>query len=194
MHPALLTPALPPALSLLPPTLSHGTALQVLTLHQEGLLDPDIAHHAGVSLATVKRYRKALELPGNCPKNQLGELGEGVFQQEALRRGFHVTRHPHGHPFDFTVQGLRVEVKTAQREPNGSFRFRLQQNRVSFQGIHRYPKDYGKDTDVLALVCMREAPAVYLLDSSRVQESIRVRPQDPTHPLNVHLEDWSIFT
>jgi len=123
----------------------------LIALHAQGLLNGPLAAELGVSVATLKRRKHALGLGPNCPRNQLGALGERLFAQEACAHG--CPAQPaggHRHPFDLQVGGLRVDVKTAV-ESGGSWRFRLPEWRTSQSGPATH-KDYTRDCDLLALV------------------------------------------
>lgn len=124
---------------------------RLIALHAQGLLNGPLAAQLGVSVATVKRWKKRLGLGPNCPRNVLGALGEELFNQEAwARRKPGVPAGGHGHPFDLQVGAVRVDVKTAV-ESGGSWRFRLPEWRTSQSGPATY-KDYIRDCDLLALV------------------------------------------
>jgi hypothetical protein len=111
------------------------TALQVQQIkdaHTAGMLDPAIAQHAGVSLATVKRYRDRLGLSTHCVTAQRGKLGEQLVAAEAARLGLTVDWHAQesdGH--DLLINGQRVDAKAAMQLTDGVWRFRTPRIRWS---------------------------------------------------------------
>lgn len=147
--------------------------------HARGLTDAQVAHEAGVSIATVKRVRARLGLPTRCATALRGQAGEAFVAREATARGLPVQWRAHvGDRHDLTVAGRRVDVKTARQMPDGSWRFRLTRTRQSYYNTYRYEKDYAADCDVLALVCESRdgsPPQVYFLESTAAPTSVRVR-------------------
>lgn len=124
---------------------------QLIALHAQGLLNGPLAAELGVSAATLKRLKKRLDLGPNCPRNQLGALGERLFAQEAWAQGWPAHQAGgHRHPFDLQVGAVRVDVKTSV-ESGGAWRFRLPALRTSQSGPATH-KDYPRDCDLLALV------------------------------------------
>lgn len=157
------------------------TALQVEHIkaaHTAGMLDPAIAQHAGVSLATVKRYRDRLGLTTHCVTAQRGRLGEQLVADEAARLGFSVDWHDNQHDgHDLLIGGQRVDVKATMQLVNGSWRFRLPGIRCSFFGEYAYRKNYAEDCEVIALVALypdETPPDFYLLSSRNLPGDIRI--------------------
>lgn len=165
----------------------------ILDAHASGLLDPDIAKHAGVSLASVKRYRSKLGLETHCTTAQRGSYGERLFAGLAQNQGLEVTwRTRENAPHDLTVAGRRVDVKTALRDA-GVWRFRLSEYRSSFLGKYTYFKNYQEDCDVLALVCLfstAREPDLYLLQSDGLSRDLRVRRGGHYEPFR---DAWEVF-
>lgn len=158
------------------------TALQVQQIkdaHTAGMLDPAIAQHAGVSLATVKRYRDRLGLSTHCVTAQRGRLGEQLVAAEAARLGFTVDWHTRERDgYDLFIGGQRVDAKAAMQLTDSSWRFRTPRIRVSFFGQYAYCKNYAEDSEVIALVALysdETPPDFYLLSSRTLPEDIRIR-------------------
>ena len=160
--------------------------------HAAGQLDAAIA---GVSLSAVKRIRTWLGLMTNCVTAQRGRHGEKVVAQAARTRGLKVEwRTYDAEKHDLLVSGLRVDVKTAMQQPDGTWKFRLPLVRASFGAQYRYPKDYAADCEVIVLCCLYQdgrTPPLYMLSSAGL----------PTHILITSgfshltaLEDWSLLT
>ncbi|MFD2610362.1 hypothetical protein ACFSR9_13085 [Deinococcus taklimakanensis] len=152
----------------------------IVKAHAAGHLDLQIAQLAGVSLTTVKRYRRKFGLETNCVTNRRGKLGEQLVYDEATRRGLNVEwRDRHNGAFDLYVQGQRVDAKASMQMVGGAWRFRLSDRRPSFYGQYMYRKDYAADCDVVALVALypdgRE-PDFYLLDSRTLPRDVRIQP------------------
>lgn len=166
----------------------------VQTAHSQGLLDREIASRSGVSLSSVKRIRKDLALPTNCPINRRGRKGEQLVADAARRRGLTVEwRELDGEKFDLIIQGLRVDVKTAAPSPDGRWRFRLPDTRPSFYGQYSYGKDYAADTDLIILAALDTTETTaefYVLPSRDLPTHIRVRPGSNS---DVHLDAWHLF-
>ncbi|PNY81657.1 hypothetical protein [Deinococcus koreensis] len=128
---------------------------RLVNLHRQGLLNADLAKELNLSLATVKRWKKRLQLGVNCPDNLLGRQGERFVLAEAGRLSLPASHSgPHHHPYDLMIAGQRVDVKTASYSPAYSgWRFRLPRERSSFySSARRTPKAYERDCDWLALV------------------------------------------
>ena len=105
--------------------------LIIVQAHGEGHLDPAIAHLAGVSIATVKRYRTKLGLETNCVTAKRGKLGEQLTFDEAERRGLKAEwRVKHNGEFDLYVSDQRVDAKASMQLADGSWRFRLPETRA----------------------------------------------------------------
>ncbi|WP_143068420.1 hypothetical protein [Deinococcus reticulitermitis] len=167
---------------------------QIQTAHAHGLLDLEIAERTGVSLSSVKRVRKDLALPSNCPVNRRGRKGEQLVADAASRRGLTVKwRSVDGEKFDLTIQGLRVDVKAAAPSADGSWRFRLPKTRPSFYGQYTYDKDYAADTDIVILAALDTAEThaeFYILPSQNLPSHIGVRPGSGS---DAHLDAWHLF-
>lgn len=159
--------------------ISQEQIQQIQAAHQLGQLDPGIAQYAGVSLATVKRYRTQFGLKTNCVTALRGELGEQLVANHAAARGLSVAwRAGHNDKHDLVIAGQRVDAKATMRLANGSWRFRLPSRRQSFYQQYSYPKDYAADCDVIALVALHlgtQNPDVYLLPSTALPSDIRIR-------------------
>ena len=154
------------------------TAVQ--EVHALGLLDHQIAQHVGVSLNTVKRYRKLLGLVSNCPRNAAGKLAEQLTAAILRSQGLEVTVAPGHNPrFDLLVSGLRVDVKDGRARPKGAVQFDLRTKRPSNRRQYFYTKDYRRDTDFLALAVVVKGVLthLYLLPSSLWKRSITVHPE-----------------
>lgn len=148
--------------------------------HALGFLDSQIADHAGVSLTTVKRYRKKFDLETNCETAQRGRQGEQFVADRASAIGLKVTWRPRdGAEYDLLIADWRVDVKSSMRLEEGLWRFRLPENRKSFYGRYTYKKRVAEDCDMLGLVCLypdvRE-PDVYFVGSQYAPKEIRIRP------------------
>lgn len=152
----------------------------IIKAHAEGHLDPAIARLAGISIATVKRYRTKLGLETNCVTAKRGKLGEQLTFTEAEQRGLDAEwRKGHNDEFDLYVQGQRVDAKASMQLANGSWRFRLPTKRPSFYGQYEYAKDYAADCEVVVLVALypdERKPDYYLLDSKSLPSDVRIRP------------------
>lgn len=160
--------------------------------HAAGKLDPAIAQAAGVSIATVKRYRDRLGLETNSEATRRGKLGERLVAQEAISRGFEIEWREHENDvYDLYINDQRVDAKASMQLTDGSWRFRLSHWRSSFFGQYRYYKDYAADCEVVALVALypdgRE-PDFYLLDSKTLPGDIRIRPRGIFHDFK---NDWT---
>ena len=173
------------------------TALQVQQIkaaHTAGMLDPAIAQHAGVSLATVKRYRDRLGLSTHCITAQRGRLGEQLVAAEAARMGFSVDWHDNQHDgHDLLIGGKRVDVKATMELADGSWRFRLPGIRCSFFGQYVYCKNYAEDCEVIGLVALypdETPPDFYLLSSRHLPEDIRIRRGGPFESAR---GDWGLL-
>lgn len=153
---------------------------QIIDAHALGLLDPAIASRAGVSIATVKRYRDRLGLETNSVTAKRGRLGERLVAEEALRRGFSVEwREKENAAYDLYVNSQKVDAKATMQLGDGSWRFRLHTTRVSYYHQYSYPKDYAADCDLVVLVTLYPdgcAPDFYLLESDSLPGDIRIRP------------------
>lgn len=159
-----------------------------------GFLDNGIAVYAGVSVATVKRYRGQMGLKTNCKTALRGELGERLVAEEAGRRGHRVEwRRKASEKFDLYVNDLRVEVKTALQSEDSSWRFRLPTKRSSYFGQYEYSKDYGGDCEVIALVALYpdgRTPDYYLFPSKTVSQDVRIRLPSI---YDASKNDWSLL-
>ena len=148
--------------------------------HADGLLDNAIAERAGVSVATVKRYRTKLGLETHCVTTLRGREGERRVAEVARLAGLEVQwRERDGERHDLIIGGLRVDVKAAMQDENDTWRFSLPTIRASYYGRYSYPKDYEQDCEVVALVCLRLdglEPSIYLLGTKNLLEEIRIRP------------------
>lgn len=123
--------------------------------HALGLTDSATARHAGVSLSSVKRYRKRLGLSSACVTQMRGQEGEQLVAVRAAARSLHVAwRHRHDEGYDLLIEGQRIDAKTTLRRRDGSWRFYLPRVRRSFHGQYTYTKNYAADCDVLALVAL----------------------------------------
>lgn len=154
--------------------------LIIVQAHGEGHLDPAIAHLAGVSIATVKRYRTKLGLETNCVTAKRGKLGEQLTFDEAERRGLKAEwRVKHNGEFDLYVSDQRVDAKASMQLADGSWRFRLHTTRSSFYGQYAYAKDYAADCEVVVFVALYpdgRTPDFFLLDSDTLPSDVRIRP------------------
>lgn len=150
----------------------------IVAHYELGLPDGQVARLAGVSLATVKRYRQRLGLPTRDVKARRGRFGERVVLERAQALGLAVEWRGHATaPYDLRIEGRRVDVKAASRGRNGGWRFRLGGVRSSFHSRYRYRKDYAADCEVVALVCLQgedEPVAVYLLESGTVPSNVQI--------------------
>jgi len=173
---------------------SRITALQehvIRSGHARGLLDHEVAKAAGVSVATVKRYRRKLGLSANCARNRLGRAGEEYFASLARQAGLHVAwPQVRNAPFDVLVNGWRVDVKTARPDRRGWVRLRLPGVRRSFRGRYAYGKAYARDSDVIACVVVPSSEyalhGVVLLPSCDAKGRW-LRPEEFRMP------DWSLL-
>ena len=163
--------------------------------HADGLLDNAIATRAGVSVATVKRYRKAMGLETNCLTTLRGREGERRVKDAALLLGMTVVwRKRDNAKHDLTINGQRVDVKAAMEEADGSWRFSLPRLRTSYYGRYVYTKDYERDCEAVALVCLRldgGEPSIYLMNSIGLPKEVRIHPGQ-TH--QEALEAWHLFS
>lgn len=135
--------------------LTPAVQAQLLALHAQGQLNHELAAALGVSVATVKRWKRVLSLGANCPDNLLGLEAERFVLTEARARGLTAAHSgPHSHPFDLVISGQRVDVKAASYSPAyRGWRFRLPRWRSSFNSTaRRTPKAYERDCEWLALV------------------------------------------
>ncbi len=163
--------------------------------HADGLLDFAISQRAGVSIPTVKRYRTKLGLVTNCVTTLRGREGEQRVRAAALLLGLNVIwRKRDNARHDLTVAGLRVDVKAAMQEIDGSWRFPLPRVRSSNMGRYSYDKHYEKDCELIALVCLRAdggEPSMYFLDSRNLPADVRVRSGLTYQEA---LEAWHLFS
>ena len=174
--------------------ISSTQITQIQLAHAAGLLDGAIAHSAGVSLSTVKRVRKNLGLETNSVTAQRGRQGEEIVAQAARTRGLKVVWRSHDtEKHDLSISGLRVDVKTAMQQPDGTWKYRLPVIRASFGHQYEYPKDYAADCEVIVLCCLyldgSEAD-LYMLSSIGLPGTVRIIPG--TSHLAA-LEDWSLL-
>ena len=167
---------------------------QIQLAHAAGQLDGAIAASAGVSLSTVKRVRTRLGLETHCVTAQRGRHGEGVVAQAARTLGIKVEwRTYNAEKHDLLVSGLRVDVKTAMQQLDGTWKFRLPLVRVSFGARYKYPKDYAADCEVVVLCCLYldgRTPDLYMLSSIDLPRSLRITA-GVSHL--AALEDWSLL-
>ena len=174
--------------------ISNVQITQIQLAHAAGLLDGAIAHSAGVSLSTVKRVRKNLGLETNSVTALRGRQGEKVAAQAARTRGLKVEWRTHDTAkHDLVVSGLRVDVKTAMQQPDGTWKYRLPKIRASFGHQYEYPKDYAADCEVIVLCCLYldgRTPDLYMLSSTALPGTVRIIPG--TSHLAA-LEDWSML-
>ncbi|MBI0445362.1 hypothetical protein [Deinococcus sp. DB0503] len=158
--------------------------------HACGLKDSELAELFGASRSTIKRRRETLGLPGNCPRNTTGKLGEQLVAAYLTGQGFKVTPiGGHNPPSDLLVNGWRVDVKASRdvetlRSGLTSVQFRLPSLRSSNMSEYRHRKDYQRDTDFFALAALagQEMTHLYLLPVSRWQGTITVHPDSPFCP------------
>ena len=166
----------------------------IVQAHMNGHLDPAIARIAGVSIATVKRYRTKFGLKTTCETALRGEQGEHLTFQEATRLGLKAEWRPgHNDEFDLYVNGERVDAKASMQCADGSWRFRLPAQRTSFFGQYAYTKDYAQDCEVVALVALYpdgRTPDFYLLSSKTLPGDVRIRPGGP---YDAFRNDWSLL-
>ena len=165
--------------------------------HADGLLDNAIARRAGVSRSTVKRVRKEHGLATHCVTAIRGRKGEEKVAEAAILTGLSleiVWRKRDNDKHDLTIADQRVDVKASMQLADGSWKFRLPTIRASNSGQYRYPKDYERDCELLALVCEHpdgREPSIYLLSSSHLPRTIRIRPGQTYQDA---LEAWHLFT
>lgn len=166
----------------------------IVQAHAEGHLDPAVARIAGVSIATVKRYRNKFKLKTTCETALRGEQGEELTFHEAVRRGMKAEwREGHNDKYDLYVNDERVDAKASMQCADGSWRFRLPAERTSFFGQYAYAKHYAQDCEVVALVALypdgRE-PDFYLLGSKTLPSDVRIRPGGV---YDAFRNDWSLL-
>lgn len=164
--------------------MNEGRDEQVRAAHARGLTDAAVAAEVGVSIATVKRIRARLGLKTKCVTALRGREGEEQVAAAAQALGLHVEWRPvEGAPHDLMIEGLRVDAKTTQADERGHCRFRLGGARQSYYNRYSYAKDYVRDCELLALVCLPAAggpPSVYFLNSVLARRDVRVRLGAPT--------------
>ena len=174
--------------------LSTALIESITQAHSRGLCDQDIARYADISISSVKRHRNTLGLETRSITARRGSYGEKLFAGLAEDRGLEVAwRSRENASYDLLVEGQRVDVKTAMREMGGVWRFRLSEVRSSFMGQYQYRKDYARDADVLALVCLFPdawEPRLYLLGSSQLPREVRIRVGGSFEPFH---DAWEIF-
>lgn len=175
--------------------ISPDQIAKIHILNALGARDNRIAKEVGVSLSTVKRYRKAQALTQNCPSNALGAKGEAIVADAARARNFKVElRKRNSEAYDFKINGFLVDVKTARENVNGTYRFRLAATRRSYYGKYKYAKDYSSDCDMVALVCVPQDgsyPTVYLLDAAYLPQNITI---SANKRYEASREDWGVFS
>lgn len=176
------------------PITATQTAL-ITEAHARGLTDAAIARHSGVSLSTVKRQRDTLGLSTAFDRALRGKKGERLLVHLAHARGLRTAWGPaHNGPYDLRIEGLRVDVKTSMRRPDGSWRFRLPQSRTSFHATYAYPKNYAADCDLVALVALypdEREPDVYFIDSAATPPNVVLRPGGV---YDAFRNDWTLLT
>lgn len=152
---------------------------QIKALHAAGKLDPEIVQATGLSVSTVKRYRKKLGLTTNCETARRGTLGEQMTARQAAALGLRVEwRTVEGEKHDLVIEGQRVDAKAAMRQADGAWRFRLQATRPSFYGKYQYDKNYAQDCELLVLICLYPdgQPAdFYLIGSAHAPHEVRIK-------------------
>lgn len=162
--------------------------------HAKGAFDNEIASAAGVSLNTVKRYRKELGLHHNNRSNQIGALGEQILFDEAKARGYRVERHKNNRDgYDLIINNFLVDVKTAEMHGRNGFRFRLPARRPSLYGQYDYEKIYADDCHVIVLVCIgkgNSAPKFYFFESWHAPMDISI---SHGNPYTDFLDHWAVF-
>ncbi|GGS15622.1 hypothetical protein GCM10008961_03830 [Deinococcus knuensis] len=162
----------------------EGMDEQVRAAHARGLTDAGVAAEVGVSIATVKRVRSRLGLKTKCVTALRGREGEELVAAAAQALGLNVEWRPvEGAPHDLMIEGLRVDAKTTQADVQGRCRFRLGGARQSYYNRYSYAKDYVRDCELLALVCLPSdggPPSVYFLNSVLARRDVRVRLGMPT--------------
>ncbi|WP_152550588.1 hypothetical protein [Deinococcus sp. RL] len=175
-------------------TISALQLALVTEAHSLGYSDAAIARHAQISLSSVKRCRVRLGLPTTSVTQQRGKLGERLVAQLAASRGLRVVWSPrHDARHDLVIQGARVDVKTALRRTDGTWRFRLPATRPSFRSQYQYRKDYAADSELLALLALypdKRDPDVYFLDSTSAPTNVVVGRGGAYDALK---NDWSVL-
>lgn len=174
--------------------ITHQQQSIIIKSHSEGHLDRAIAHLAGVSVSTVRRYRKRLGLPTKCTTTKRGKIGERHTLEVATLRGLKAEmREGHNASFDLYVSDRRLDAKTSMQLANGKWRFRLPTRRRSYYGQYEYTKDYASDCDVVVLVALYpdgRTPDFYMLDSRTLPTSVTIRPGGPYAALK---NDWHLL-
>lgn len=164
--------------------------------HAAGLKNQELARQFRVHVSTVKRLKRRLHLGNNDPRNAIGRLGEQLVAQHLAAEGFAVTLMPEGHPFDLTVAGQRLEVKTSITSTGGAYRFRMHERRSSNHAAYRYDKTYPRDADLLALVITQDGLLhhLYLLPMALWQPSITLHPASPFCPYALYRNATHLLT
>ncbi|MVN85315.1 hypothetical protein GO986_00830 [Deinococcus sp. HMF7620] len=172
---------------------------QLAAAHARGLKDNELAQHFGLSLSSIKRRKKALNLGSNHQPNSTGTLGERLVAEHLVTLGLTVHVMPPGSPYDLLVNGWRVDVKTSATSRHGEgrhFRYVLPEVRPSFHGQHLYAKDYAADANFLLLVVLQNErlSAAYVVPVAERQASLTVHPESPFCPLAPYRSAWHLLT
>ncbi|MDV6373674.1 hypothetical protein [Deinococcus arenicola] len=151
----------------------------------------ELAQQFGISVATVKRHKKALGLGSNCERNNRGTLGERLVAEYLTQHGVEVVTTRHSAAVDLWADKLRVEVKVMTPRKGGAAQVRLPALRGSNYNQYQYGKDYERDADILALAVLSgEALShLYLLPSAYWKPTITVHPDSSFCPFRPFL-NW----
>ncbi|GBF07532.1 hypothetical protein DAERI_150050 [Deinococcus aerius] len=165
----------------------HVEPAELIATHARGLKDHELAALFRVSLSTIKRRREALGLGSNCPRNNVGRLGEQLVARHLTDLGLSVTpTEGHNAPSDLLVNGWRVDVKVGHHRANpgtgrDAVEFHVPARRSSDMDKYSYPKNYQRDTDFFALAVLsgQEMVHLYVLPASRWKPTITIHPDCP---------------
>jgi len=122
----------------------------------DGLSDMEVAKRFGVCRTAVVHFRKNHGIPSRI---YTGEVGEGIVASELQRNDFVVVNmniRSKIHPYDLLVNGVvRIDVKSAAVQHQGSWRFQLSQKSENgnIEGDHYVRLDNGRMRKQFSKVC-----------------------------------------
>lgn len=162
----------------------------ISSAHAQGMLNPGIAALAGVSISTVKRYRKQWGLGSNVVPSELSQLGKTFIAAQASLRGMDVTYPPDGGPAHLLINGQGVDVRTVRRGAGGRFQFWLTRSDRPSTVTFNYNAYHQRETAFVIFVCWpgeSGQPRMYVFSSETVSQSLTIGPQNAHER---HREQW----
>lgn len=161
----------------------------------EGYSDREIAIELGCSLATVNKACKELNIPRILrsvsyqfklsPVIVFSNNFEEIAYREYINRGYRVNKAHRFCKFDFLVNGIRVDVKGANKQKDGRFRVDLKYESLKYR------------CDILHLIISNDSiehllvPSVFIPTVTQIEiltkKGVNPRFQD-------YIENWKVFS